>query len=40
MKCSALAYKGTGIGMCDAPLDSHGNCPNYGNHIEEEEARK
>lgn len=34
--CSALAEKGTGTGMCNAPLDEYGNCPNWGSHIEEE----
>lgn len=33
-RCDANARKGTGTGMCDAPLDEHGNCPNAGNHID------
>lgn len=31
--CDELAKKGTGLGVCNTPLDEHGNCPNAGNHI-------
>lgn len=34
-RCEANARKGTGSGVCDTPLDKHGNCPNVGNHVEE-----
>lgn len=37
--CDALAKKGTGLGICNAPLDEHGNCPRAGQHIDEDEAR-
>jgi len=30
--CEAAAEKGTGLGACDTPLDSHGVCPAAGNH--------
>jgi hypothetical protein len=32
-RCEAEARKGTGTGVCDAPLDKHGNCPNVGDHL-------
>lgn len=31
-KCEANSQRGTGYGMCDAPLDSHGQCPRAGAH--------
>lgn len=31
-RCEINAYKGTGQGTCDAPLDKHGECPNASNH--------
>lgn len=31
--CEALARKGTGEGMCDRPLDSHGRCDRASDHI-------
>lgn len=32
-RCESLARKGTGTGICDAPL-THGNCPRAGNHAD------
>lgn len=32
--CDQLAVKGTGFGVCDAPLDEHGNCRLAGEHAE------
>lgn len=37
--CTKLVKKGTGVGMCDTPLDKYGNCPNNGKHVTEEESR-
>ena len=31
--CDAQAHKGTGHGICNWPLDEHGNCPNAGRHV-------
>ena len=33
-RCDRLAHKGTGVGLCNAPLDEHGECPRAHNHIE------
>lgn len=33
--CDALVHKGTGYGVCGAPLDEYGNCPRAGFHVEE-----
>lgn len=33
--CDANAKRGTGTGICDRPLDEHGNCPNASNHLED-----
>lgn len=35
-RCEAQARKGTGTGMCDRPLDRHGNCDRAGDHITDE----
>lgn len=32
-RCDQLARRGTGQGVCDAPLDAHGVCVNAGRHI-------
>lgn len=32
-RCDAEAKKGTGTGVCNAPLDEHGNCPRAGSHV-------
>lgn len=32
-RCEAEARKGTGTGMCNQPLDEHGNCPRANDHI-------
>lgn len=32
--CDAYARRGTGTGMCNAPLDDHGACSRAGQHIE------
>lgn len=34
-RCGKLATKGTGVGVCDTPLDDHGNCSNASNHKDE-----
>jgi hypothetical protein len=39
-RCDENARKGTGYGMCDAPLDRHGGCPNAGNHVGTDEIRR
>jgi hypothetical protein len=30
--CEEFAVRGTGYGMCDAPLDAHGTCARAGDH--------
>jgi hypothetical protein len=32
-RCGALAYKGTGQGACDRPVDAHGQCDRPGAHV-------
>lgn len=32
--CDANSRKGTGTGMCDRPLDEHGNCDRASSHLE------
>lgn len=32
-RCEETAVRGTGTGMCDTPLDEHGNCPNARGHL-------
>jgi len=34
-RCNQLAVKGTGVGICDTPLDRYGNCSNAGDHQDE-----
>lgn len=34
-RCEALAVKGTGHGICDRPLDQHGQCDRAGYHYSE-----
>lgn len=34
-RCTANAFKGTGTGMCDRPLDEAGNCDRQADHITE-----
>lgn len=31
--CDANARRGTGTGMCDRPLDEHGQCDRAGDHL-------
>lgn len=31
--CDAYARRGTGTGMCNRPLDSHGRCDRASDHI-------
>lgn len=33
-RCGADARKGTGSGICDQPLDVHGNCDRASNHVQ------
>lgn len=35
--CDVLAKKGTGLGICNRPLDEHGNCDRAADHVEEYE---
>lgn len=37
-RCDEHARQGTGYGVCDAPLDGHGQCPNAGNHVPTDEV--
>jgi hypothetical protein len=32
-RCEETATRGTGTGVCDSPLDEHGNCPNARGHL-------
>lgn len=32
-RCEAVTKRGTGTGLCDTPLDDHGNCGNAGEHL-------
>lgn len=32
-RCDADALHGTGFGICDQPLDEHGNCPHASRHV-------
>ncbi len=32
-RCDAVAAKGTGTGLCDRPLDDHGQCDRASSHI-------
>jgi hypothetical protein len=32
-RCDAVCARGTGTGICDTPLDDHGNCANAGQHL-------
>lgn len=32
-RCEADSKRGTGTGLCDAPLDEHGNCPRADRHL-------
>jgi hypothetical protein len=32
-RCDAEATLGTGTGLCDTPLDKHGNCANADKHL-------
>jgi hypothetical protein len=34
-RCEALARKGTGTGVCDRPLDDHGQCDRASDHQED-----
>ena len=34
-RCEQMAVKGTGTGICDHPLDEHGQCSNASNHTDE-----
>jgi hypothetical protein len=36
LTCDRLARKGTGVGMCDRPLDKDGYCDRAGDHLEDE----
>lgn len=38
--CDALAKKGNGLGMCNRPLDEHGNCDRASDHIEDSVAAR
>lgn len=33
-RCESLAKRGTGEGVCDEPLDEHGNCPKARSHLD------
>lgn len=33
--CDRLARKGTGVGICDRPLDKDGYCDRASDHVEE-----
>lgn len=33
-RCGALARRGTGTGVCDRPLDEHGNCDRASAHVD------
>ena len=32
-RCDELAYRGTGVGVCDRPLNEHGLCDRASDHI-------
>lgn len=34
-RCDANSRKGTGTGVCDAPLDAHGQCPRADEHVDD-----
>lgn len=33
-RCDQLAHRGTGYGLCNAPLDEDGQCPRANFHLE------
>lgn len=33
-RCDAQAHRGTGYGVCDAPLDVRGNCARVSDHVD------
>lgn len=33
--CDRLARQGTGVGLCDRPLDASGYCDRAGDHLED-----